>query len=272
MPSKSDHHSPRRSSYFWWTLINFLALAFAVLSWTGCYFLFNFPERAWNYSVLKKLDRLTELSFAEESEDLPKVTTLPPDKLYGLIYKRQETPANAGGLPEFLAAETLQTLNVQLKRNYLTNFKDAKNLNYVRGTWRILSVRALTEEDFVQQGFVVLAQALAIPAEQENSTNPELFPFPVELEIILPTAKGVSIPPETEITTDNSFEIGRLPHALGVIHISRGGSNDEPVSRITTIPLLDTPFPLTKKGTIPLQAPKYINPTGRLPVFGREEE
>lgn len=271
MPSKSDHPAPRRSSYFWWTLINFLALAFAVLSWTGCYFLFNFPERPWNYSVLKKFDRLPELSFIE-NEDLPKVTTLPPDKLYGMIYKRQPTVAGLDSLPEFLNPQTLQTLNIQLKRNYLTNFKDAKNLNYVRGTWRILSVRALTKEDFIQQGFVVLAQALAIPAEQENSTNPELFPFPVELEIVLPTAKGVAIPADTEIKTSNSFELSRLPHALGIIHIARGGTNDEPVSRITAIPLLDSPFQLTSESRIPVQAPKHVNPNASLPFFGPTEE
>ena len=219
--------------------------------------------------MLQKLDRLPELTFLK-NEDLPKATTLPPDKLYGLIYNRD--PALSGNsLPKFLDGETLETLNVQLKRNYLTNFKAPKNLNYVRGNWRILSIRELTTDDFIQQGFAVLAQALEIPAEQENSTNPEYLPYPVELEIILPTAKDVSIPPNTEITTDNSFELRRLPHALAIIHISRTGANDEPISRITTIPLLSSSFPLTKTAEIPLTPPLIINPKGSLPLFSTDD-
>ncbi|MDQ8190017.1 hypothetical protein [Roseibacillus persicicus] len=269
MPHQSDSPAKRRPNFFWWTLINLLALAFAVLSWTGCYFLFNFPERPWNYSVLERLGRLPEITFFK-GEELPKATTLPPQQLYGLIYQRNsEVPP--GQHPKLLDPTTLQTLNVQLKRNYLTNFKKPMNLNYVRGTWRILSLRQLTKDDFVQHGFAVLAQALAVPAEQENSTNPELLPFPVELEIILPTAPGVEIPPDTEITTDNLFELDRVRHGLIIIHIARSGTADEPVSRITTIPLLDKPFPLSKEANIQLTVPDKVNPKGTFPLMNLEE-
>ena len=271
MPSKSDHpNHPRRPSFFWWTLINILALAFAILSWTGCYFLFKFPDRPWNYSVLKKLDKLPELTFLE-SRNLPKVTTLPPEQIYKLIYERKDTEESSVTLPKFLSAETQQTLNLQLKRNYITNFKEPKNLNYVRGKWRILSIRELTKNDFISQGYALLAQALSIPADQEHSTNPEYLPVPVQLEIILPTAEGVEIPPNTEITTDNVFTLTRLPHAIAILHIARDGSPDEPITRISTIPLLDKPFPLTDESSIPLTLPRHINPKGLFPLFTAED-
>lgn len=269
MPHQSDSPAKRRPNFFWWTLINLLALAFAVLSWTGCYFLFNFPERAWNYSILERLGRLPEITFFD-GEDLPKASTLPPQQLYGLIYQRNEE-SSPELHPKLLDPTTLQTLNVQLKRNYLTNFKKPMNLNYVRGTWRILSLRQLTGDDFVQHGFVVLAQALAVPAEQENSTNPELLPFPVELEIILPTAPGVEIPPETKITTDNSFELDRVRHGLIIVHIARAGTADEPISRISVIPLLDKPFALTKDTSIKLTVPEKVNPRGTFPLVKSKE-
>lgn len=267
MSHQTDSPVKRRPNFFWWTLINLLALAFAVLSWTGCHFLFNFPEKPWNYSVLQKINRLPEITFFKGSE-LPKATTLPPRQLYGMIYQRQKDNEDHH---KHLDATTLQTLNLQLKRNYITNFKKPMNLNYVRGTWRILSVRELSEKDFVSQGFAVLAQALAIPPEQENSSNPELLPIPVELEIILPTAPGVNIPPDTEITADNSFGIDRARNGLIILHISRGGTLDEPISRITTIPLLDKPFALTKDAQIALTAPKVVNPKAPFPLFPSQD-
>lgn len=267
MPHQSDPAAPRRLSVFWWTLINILAIAFAVLSWTGCYFLFNFPERSWNYSVLQKFGRLPEISFFEK-EDLPKAIALTPRRLYGLIYERNQS----AGLPKLMEAETLATLNVQLKRNYITNFQEAKNVNYVGGTWRILSVRKLTQEDFVSDGFAVLAQALVIPEEQENSTRPQMLPFPVELEIILPTAPGQSIPDDAEVVADNSFNLTKGNHALVILHLSRSGARDEPITRVTAIPLIEADFPLGKSSQIPLTIPTTINPRGRFPLISSAKD
>ena len=268
MPHQSDTPVKRRPNYFWWTLINALALAFAVISWVGCYFIFNFPEKPWNYALLQKLGRIPAITFMEGS-DLPKATTLLPKQLYGMIYQRR-TEGNLH--PKLLDPTTLQTLNLQLKRNYITNFKKPMNLNYVRGTWRILSVRELNDDDFVTQGFAVLAQALAIPTEQENSTNPELLPFPVELEIILPTAAGTKIPADTEISEDNTFEIDRARNGLIIINIARAGTADEPVTRLTTIPLLDKPFTLAEDARIELSPPEKLNPKGSFPLFNDQED
>lgn len=263
MSHPSDPAAPRRLSVFWWTLINILALAFAILSWTGCYFLFNFPERAWNYSFLQKIGRLPELTFFE-SEDLPDGGALPPRSLYGLIYERNQT----AGLPKIMDPETLGTLNLQLKRNYISNFQEAKNINYVGGTWRILSVQKLTSEDFIPNGFVVLAQALVIPQEQENSTRPQMLAFPVELEIILPTTPDQAIPNGAEIEAENSFELSKANHALVILHLSQSGTRDEPITRITAIPLMRRGFPLGKDSTLPLTIPTLVNPEGRFPLVG----
>ena len=47
----------KRPPIFWWILANLLAGAFAVASWTVCLYVFNFPERARNYELLRKLER-----------------------------------------------------------------------------------------------------------------------------------------------------------------------------------------------------------------------
>lgn len=266
MSHQQEAPAKRRHHFFWWTLINLLALAFAVGSWVGCYSVFNFPERPRNYKWLQKLDRLPEISFFKGSE-LPKAKgTLPPQQLYGLIYER----SNSSGSPQLMDGETLQTLNTQLKRNYITNFKSPTNLNYVRGTWRILSIRELNEKDFIKDGFAVLARALAVPADQENATNPELLPYPVEIEIILPTAKDTIIPPETQITADNSFGLDRLRSGLIILHLARTGTVEEPITRITTVPLLAKPFSLTEDTKVPLQIPSQVNPASVFPLFPKE--
>lgn len=268
MSRKPDSPVKRRPNYFWWALINILALVFAILSWTGCYYVFHFPEKPHNYAILQKLGRLPSLDFFEAGK-LPKATTLPPKQLYAMIYDREQ--ANTGP-DKLMDAATLQTLNLQLKRNYITHFEKPLNLNYVRGTWRIQQVRELSSEDFISSGFAVLAKALVIPGDQEDSTNPDRLPFPVELEILLPTASGVQIPPNTEITTDNSIEIDRSRNGLAIIHIAQEGAADEPVTRLTTIPLLANPFALTKNSKIALTAPTRLNIQAPFPLFETEAE
>lgn len=262
VPLTNQEPKKRHPSIFWWSLINVIALAFAIFSWTGCYFLFNFPERPWNYSVLQKINRLPELTFFEK-QDLPKGKAIPP----GLIYQRYDDVTLRRTNPNKSPGETLATLNAQLKRNYISHYKSPVSHHYIAGNWRIRSVRKLDDKDFISSGFALLAQALVIPNAQMDSTSPELLPYPVELEILLPTSSETEIPPQTEIAEDNSFTLNKHPHALAVLHVSRSGTPDEPVTRVTAIPLSQTAFPLTKDTVLPLLPPTQVNPEGQFPLF-----
>ncbi|MDP0489870.1 MAG: hypothetical protein Q7Q71_02320 [Verrucomicrobiota bacterium JB023] len=271
MPKANQPEPRKRPSIFWWSMINVLALAFAIFSWTSCYFLFNFPERPWNYSVLKKLDRLPPLDFFEDPKDLPKASTLLPkgDAKTDGIYQKLDTQALKQLAPGKSPAEALAALNTRLKRNYLTHFKNPDNLHYIRGTWRIISVRRLTEQDFLSDGYVILAQALETPEDATLTT--ELVPYPVEMEVILPTTAEQEIPEDAALMADNVLSVDRLPHALALLHVSRSGTPDEPVTRVTTIPLLGTSFPLGNI-RLPLEAPTFANPEARFPLVRGDDE
>ena len=135
----------RRPSWFWWTLAQLLAAAFAIASWSICLFLFNFPERPTNYNLLRKLKRLTPV----------------------VSYEPLEAPDGASGdaqelLTKFYPLEKEQhTAHTRhFKRNYITNFLKPEVVNYVEGTYPVTHTRPLTEDDFFHPGLAVRAQAI----------------------------------------------------------------------------------------------------------------
>ncbi len=274
VPTTSPEKPTRRKAhFFWWTLINALCLVFAVLSWFGCYYLFQFPEKPFNYQLIQKLGGLEDISFFK-GEELPKGTSLGPQKLYRLIYDRKPLTENEAYSRELLDAPILKKLNEQLRRNYITNYKKSKENRYINGTWRILSHRPLGKDDFITDGYAILTQALAIPIDQLDSTNPILLPYPVELEIIVPSSSTDLILPSLEsLPEDHALSLSRARQALTIIHITRSGTLDEPASRITVVPLLgEEPFKITKDLKIPLTVPEKINPKGTFPLFSTQAE
>ena len=130
----------RRPPFFWWILANLLAAAFAVVSWTTCLYIFNYPEKPTNYELLRKLKRLA-----------PIAEFTPLDSPDG-------DPANPQvAFSKFISIENkaLTALNTRLRRNYITNFKDPKFVTYAEGDFRVTHLRPLTPDDFFHPGVLV---------------------------------------------------------------------------------------------------------------------
>ena len=134
-----------RPPLFWWLLANILAIAFAITSWVICLNLFRDPTNAKSYQLMIKVGRLDPLEkFIPTSAPKPRRTADPPE-----LEAEFERFKN----------EDLQALNHELLRAYVTNYDKSEFLTYVKGEFKILSTRTLTDEDFLPSGIVVKAQA-----------------------------------------------------------------------------------------------------------------
>ncbi|NNC87394.1 MAG: hypothetical protein HKN82_02910 [Akkermansiaceae bacterium] len=245
MATRDDQDFPRRRpSIFWWSLANILAATFAIVSWTTCYYVFNFPEKPSNYMLLRKIKRLPPI---EEFpiEETPRGDRRDPQELYADFLKPDEV--------------SLAALNRQYKRNFISNFKWDDYLLFVEGTYRVTAVRPLIIGDFFHPGLAIRAQAYVQP---EDDTKPP-GPYPVILELLLPTAEPPAANPYKE---GDEFTLRGVIHRAAVIHAAKIGLESEPVICLTAVPLVYDAFE-TGERAMPLASPDPIDPGAPLPVM-----
>ncbi|MDX1681347.1 MAG: hypothetical protein R3242_11530 [Akkermansiaceae bacterium] len=248
-----DDHESRRPAWFWWGLVNLLALCFAVLSWILATEIFGRPDVPSNYQILRKLDRAPEFE-SYHPREAPDGRLFDGPELYSWFFT--------------LGDKGYQSLNTLYRRNYMRNFDDAQAVTYVEGNFKVLATRAFGKGDFLPEGFVVRAQALVRPDDFSA-----LAPYPVVIELMVPTAQSGAI----ELFPEGSrFSLARAPHLPVIMHVGRYQEMDEPTVQVTLMPIgygsLDTP----SGKTIELEVPQWVNPQGRLRFFqagaGREAD
>lgn len=234
----------RRPSIFWWTLANLLAAAFAITSWTLCLYLFRFPERPANYDLLRKLKRLDPV-VSYPALDAPKGDSYDPQSLLTKFYS--------------MSGDQLAAHNLAFKRNYLTNFKKAKVINYLEGTYRVENTRLLTAEDFFHPGIVVHAQATVQPDELNEPS-----PYPVFLELLLPTKEEPAVIP---FKKGDSLPLSRTYHRALILHAAKRGTANEPAVCLTAVPLSFENYKAPDGQLLPLAAPDPLNMSAPFPVL-----
>ena len=237
----------KRPPIFWWILANLLAAAFAVISWTTCLYIFNFPEKAANYDLLRKLKRLPPvLDFAPS--EAPEGDPANPKVTFKKFFPVEE--------------RALDALNARLKRNYLTNFKDGSYLTYVEGDYRVTELRPLTTTDFFHPGLALRLQAFVVP-DEVNELN-EATDYPVVLELLLPGSEDLNA---------SFFKVGDLlsfnmpAHRLAVLHVSRVSERSEPVICLTAVPLSYVNHRNADGKALPLAPPDPLNLVAPFPVM-----
>lgn len=236
-----------RPSIFWWTLLNALAAAFAVASWSICLYLFKFPERPTNYDVLRKLQRLTPVVAFDplEAED---GTSAEPQDLLKRFYS----------LPD----DQLAAYNRHFKRNYLTNFAKPEVVNYVEGSYRVTGARLLTPQDLFHPGLVVRAQATVLTDEL---TEPS--PYPVIIELLLPTAED---PAPDLFPAGHVFTFSKVDHRAYILHAARIGSPNEPTACLTVVPLAYPNYLAPDGAPLALAPPDPLNMAATFPVMEQD--
>ncbi len=244
---KEAPRKKRKPAFYWWTLANSLALCAAILSWLLCLHIFNHPEIPRNYELMRKLG-LAEAPEPREGLTAPPGEAVDPRALY----RRYAS----------LDAASLSRLNAALMRNYLTDLKTPKLIQYAEGEYRVEEIRKLDENDLFHPGFAVKARAMLPPDEFS-----EPAPWPVTIEYLFPTHHERA--PDWIVPGD-LLAISKFPNCAMVLHVARIDSEDTPVVNLTLVPVLFGDFQVGSGRTFRLQAPERLNPAAPLPVFSAD--
>ena len=234
----------RRPPWFWWTLAQLLAGAFAVASWSFCLFLFSLPERTWNYDMLRKLGRITPVETYDPIE-APEGTSADPQGLLARVYS--------------LGSEQLEAHNLHYKRNYITNFTKPEVVHYIEGSYRLTSTRALTEEDFFHPGLVSRLEAVVRADELAEPS-----PYPVIVELLLP----LKSPMDAELFSEgHQFDLKFLEHRALILHAARTGTAKDPRICLTVVPLSFENYLDPEGNKLPLAAPDPLRVAATFPLM-----
>lgn len=234
----------RRPPWFWWTLAQLLAAAFAVASWSFCLFLFSLPERTWNYETLRKLGRITPVKTYDPIE-APEGTSADPQGLLAKYYS--------------LDNEQLEAHNLHYKRNYITNFAKPEVVHYVEGSYRLTGTRALTKEDFFHPGLVSRLEAVARTDELAEPS-----PYPVIVELLLPLKSSADV---VLFSAGHQFDLKFLEHRALILHAARTGTDKDPRICLTVVPLSFENYLDPEGNTLPLSAPDPLRVAATFPVM-----
>lgn len=242
--SDADEASRGKPPMFWWTLANILAIAFAITSWTVCLNLFRDPTHPKSYELMMKVGRIDPL------EAYTKKTLPNPDKTAGPLVLEEQ----------FLSyrKEDRATLNRELMRAYLTNFKKPEFLGFVTGEFKILESRALSADDFLSPGVVVKAQALVT---RDELTDP--VPYPVFVEVIFngDGAKADFFPAGTHLM------LKKQPDGAAIIGVSTTTFEERDSLYLTVVPLVSRTFTSPTGQEFQIIPPRAANVKAGLPVL-----
>jgi len=219
---------------FWWTVLITVLAGLASFCWFFSIYVFAHPEKPLNYQLLRKLDKLAEVKEFSPI-NVPGGAINSAKDIYSRFYR--------------LSPAHLSVKNDILKRNFISNYEDGAPL-YLTGTFEVLSVRALNEEDLVASGFVLRARCADYPN--------------VDVEYIVP-ARSVEVIPYAE---GDSFKVSGSGHYASVIHVDRFGEED---ICLTTIPLIYPELGVAlEEGSEPIKlvmsAPQRLNMESDFPL------
>ncbi len=172
---------------FWWTLLIFLLLALATVSWFFSIWVFAHPEKAFSYNLLNRLEKLEPIR-RWSLRTVPNGPILSANKLLE-------------GYFDF-NPEQLRVANDVMKRNYIRNFKEHSPV-YVTGTFHVLATRPLTSKDVFTKGWVVVARSNEIED--------------VDIELLLPGLESTEAP----YKEGDPLLIEKKKTFAGVVHVQR---------------------------------------------------
>lgn len=245
MPRILEEPKPRRPAYFWWLLINAVALCLAVISWFVCLDIFKHIEVPRNYELLRKLHRLPTLQ-AYAAADVPSGNGLGPKELYHKFFGS--------------SAKDQERFNGLLLRNYLTNFQRPALLTYIEGDYQVTRVRVLGAADFFNPGFVIRAQALVKPDEFTVAA-----PYPVHIEYMLPTA---DVAAAAYFKSGDVLGVRKSPNYAAVVHVGKLSLDGESALLLTVIPIVYGAYQIGSVHSFDTKPPVLLRLGATFPMFG----
>lgn len=224
-----------------------LCFCLAAFSWIKIPPIFANPQDPDNYKLLDKINRLDAIEAFNALE--------PPD---GDIANTQNLYSKFGSLN----AKELEVLNVNLIKNYVTNYKQQTLITYIQGDFRVIKTKVLTENDRFNHGVAIKAEAMV---KMNKFTKAQ--PFPVWIEIILPNAPASAA---KSIAKGDLIEINKNPFFASVLFVQRIKRRDnDHIMSFSVVPLVyESPWnPPRNKAKFNISPPKKLNMDADLPIF-----
>lgn len=226
----------QRDNLYAWTVFILLLIGVVFICWIGSFYVFQHPENARSYKILRKLKKI----------DPPKrfEPTLAPN---GRFY-------HAKDLVKLYADKTdteLAKINLELLQAYIGNYGVKEfQVPYLMGHFSVLQSRALTKSDLLTTGYVALARSL----EEPRLIIEQLYPAEPEATEDL----RQMLQPGVEIKLERTYDLS------AVLHIERL-PND--AWQVTIVPLNYDSYGLGDGREVHLEPPLMPNLAGLLPVL-----
>ena len=128
----------------------------------------------------------------------------------------------------------------------------------MKGEFKILSTRTLTDEDFLPSGIVVKAQAQVKP---DSLSDP--LDYPVFIECIFPTDDDAI----ALFAPGDSLVLEKVRDCAAILHVSSIDYEGDKVLYLTVVPLCGDNYPLPDGKQIKVKPPKTANVGAPLPVM-----
>jgi hypothetical protein len=239
--NRRSRQQPEGDNLFGWTVFILLLCGFAVACWIGTFYIFTHPEEPFNYHILAKLRKLDppkrfDLTAAPSGEFLT------PDKLL----------AKFGSMN----AWQLDEQSKRLLRAYLRNYDhQVTKVPYVTGRFTVLDSFPLSQTNFCDSGFAVLAKSVDVPT--------------VYIEHIFPAGSDQLQRMRRTLNTGLGIELRRSYDLSAIIHVEVLGGGR---LLFTCMPLLYGPYGTTQRGSgFQLEPPQTINLKAGLPFVSRTQ-
>ncbi len=226
----------QRDNLFAWTVFILLLIGVVFACWIGSFYVFQHPENARSYKILRKLKKI----------DPPKrfEPTLAPN---GRFY-------HAKDLLKLYADKTdteLAHINLELLQAYINNYS-LKELQvpYLMGHFSVIQSRALTKSDLLTSGYVALARSM----EEPKLIIEQLYPAEPEATEDLRSM----LQPGVEIKLERTYDLS------AVLHVERLPAD---AWQVTIVPLNYDSYGLGDGREVHLAPPLMPNLAGLLPVL-----
>jgi hypothetical protein len=208
-----------------WAAILAILVSVCAFSWTFCLYVFGRPEKAFNYNLLRDLEKLAPLKDYHPA-NAPRGKFHTPRDLYQLYFNH--TPRG------------LRALSAVLRRQYVTNYLGVESVTYVRGDFLIENLRVLGPGDVFPSGLVLRGRS-------EDYPN-------VVLEYVLPCAEVPAA--HYDLAAHPLLEVATSSTCAAIIHVARIG--DDRLC-FTAVPLVYGDHETPAGTTLRLEPPPELN-------------
>jgi hypothetical protein len=221
---------------FFWTVLLTLLTGLTIFSWVFCMYVFSNPEKAFNYGLLNRFDKLQPLrDFSPTNAPRGKFYTA--KELYSAYFDYSD--------------RELRAVSSLMRRDYVRNYRGLEKVAYLTGSFRLSQIKPLTPGDIVPAG-------LALRGRSEDYPN-------IEVEYLLPARELPDVHYDLEV--HQLLEIGSSSTCAAVLNLARVADDR---LLVTALPIVYGPHETPARTEIVLEVPEALNLYGPIPVTGRE--